>query len=205
MSRVDTGISLPGTVEPPAAKDQRAVSELLAQAGDLAARTERANQPLGVVYLAGAVLALSILAAAYFAYDRVRASSRLDTEIARSNNIERLVQRLKEFDRINEERREEMKPLATLQTSITEAAVGAQLKTKLAPAQIINGRGTGDLVLRTWKYNDLHEDSIEHVLDWIGRCQRTVPGLELSGLTLRPDAQYWRIDVSFSRWERKGA
>lgn len=205
MTRADTGISLPGTPEASAPKTTAAVTELLAQAGDIAARTERANRPMSLIYISGAFLAVGLCVLLYFFSARASAVSKLTTEATRANNIERLVAKLKDFDRINEERREDLKPFATLQTMITEAGVAAGLKTKLPPAQPGSGRGPGDLTRRTWRYTDLHEESLEKVFDWISRSLRSVPGLELTGFTLRPDAQTWRIDVTFGRWERAGS
>ncbi|MBL8876991.1 MAG: hypothetical protein JNM86_14440 [Phycisphaerae bacterium] len=205
MTPADTGLTLPGTAEQPAPRSSAAVSDLLAQAGDLAGRTERANRPVSLIYLSGAILALALFMLAYFLFARFTASSRLGTESERAARIERLVARMKDYDRINEERREEMRPLPTMQTQIADAAVAAQLKTKLAPAQPGSGQRTGDLVRRTWKYSDLHEESLEKVFDWISRSQRDIPGLELIGLTLRPEATTWRVEVVFGRWERTGS
>lgn len=205
MTQPDTGLSLPGTAEQPAPRDAAAVSELLAQAGDLAARTERTNRPTSLVYLSGLVLVISLCVLAYFAFARMSASSALKTEADRANRIDKLIARLKDFDRVNEERREELRPIPTMQTQIADAAVAAQLKTKLAPAQAAQVKGPGDLMRRTWRYNDLHEESLEHTFDWIARSLRAIPGLELTGLTLRPDATYWRVDVVFGRWERTGS
>lgn len=204
MTRADTGISLPGTPEAPAPRTTAAVTELLAQAGDIAARTENANRPMSLIYFAGAFLAVGLCVLVYFFSARASAMSKLTTEATRANNIERLVAKLKDFDRINEERREELKPFATLQTMITEAGTAAGLKTKLPPAQTLSARGPGDLTRRSWRYSDLHEESLEKVFDWISRSLRSVPGLELTGFTLKPDTQSWRIDVTFGRWERAG-
>lgn len=204
MTPSDTGLSLPGTAEQPAPRPAAAVTELLAQAGDLASRAERANRPVSLLYLAGGILILAICVLAYFLAARVAAASALGFESERSARIDRLVARLKEFDRVNEERRDELRPVPTMQTEIADAAVEAQLKTKLAPAAQGQAKGPGDLTRRTWRYSDLHEESLEKVFDWISRSLRAIPGLELIGLTLRPEATSWRIDVVFGRWERTG-
>ncbi len=204
MTPSDTGLSLPGTAEQPAPRPAAAVSELLAQAGDLASRAERANRPVSLLYLAGGILILAICVLAYFLAARVATASALGFESERSARIDRLVARLKEFDRVNEERRDELRPVPTMQTEIADAAVEAQLKTKLAPAAQGQAKGPGDLTRRTWRYSDLHEESLEKVFDWISRSLRAIPGLELIGLTLRPEATSWRIDVVFGRWERTG-
>ena len=202
MTPPDTGLTLPGTPEQPMPRTSVAVSELLAQAGHLAGRAERANRPTSLIYLAGVVLAVALCGLAYFGYARMAAASALQASSQRANRIERLVARLKEFDRVNEERREELRPLPTMQTQIADAAVAAQLTTKLAPAQARQAKGPGDLTRRTWRYNDLHEESLEKVFDWISRTLRDIPGLELMGLNLRPEATTWRVDVVFGRWER---
>lgn len=205
MTHPDTGLSLPGTAEQPAPRNSAAVTELLAQAGDLASRAERANRPTSLIYLSVGILAVALSVLAYFALARMSAAGSLRAEADRANRIDKLISRLKEFDRVNEERREELRPLPTMQTQITDAAVAAQLKTKLPPAQAAQAKGPGDLTRRTWRYNDLHEESLEHVFDWIARSLRAIPGLELTGLTLRPEATYWRVDVVFGRWERTGS
>jgi hypothetical protein len=204
MTPSDTGLSLPGTAEQPAPRPAAAVTELLAQAGDLASRAERANRPVSLLYLAGGIFVLAVCVLAYFLAARVSASSALGFESERSARIDRLVARLKEFDRVNEERRDELRPVTTMQTEIADAAVEAQLKTKLAPALPGQAKGPGDLTRRTWRYSDLHEESLEKVFDWISRSLRAIPGLELIGLTLRPEPTSWRIDVVFGRWERTG-
>lgn len=205
MTPAETGLTLPGTAEQPAPRNSATVADLLAQAGDLAGRAERANRPTSLIYLSGAILAIAIVLLTYFLFARMSASSVLYVEAERAARIDKLVARLKEFDRVNEERREELRPLPTMQTQIADAAIEAQLKTKLAPAQSAVGQRTGDLTRRTWKYSDLHEESLEKVFDWISRSLRAIPGLELTGLTLRPDATTWRVDVVFGRWERTGS
>lgn len=205
MTPAETGLTLPGTAEQPAPRNSATVSDLLAQAGDLAGRTERANRPTSLIYLSGAILVLALVLLAYFLFARFAAAGTLAASAERSARVDRLVARLKEFDRVNEERREELRPLPTMQTQIADAAVEAQLKTKLAPAQPGVGARTGDLTRRTWKYSDLHEESLEKVFDWISKSLRAVPGLELTGLTLKPEATSWRVDVVFGRWERTGS
>lgn len=205
MTPAETGLTLPGTAEQPAPRNSATVADLLAQAGDLASRAERANRPTSLIYLSGAILAIALVLLTYFLFARFTASSVLHVEAERAARIDKLVARLKEFDRVNEERREELRPLPTMQTQIADAAVEAQLRTKLAPAQPGAGQRTGDLTRRTWKYSDLHEESLEKVFDWISRSLRAIPGLELTGLTLRPDTTTWRVDVVFGRWERTGS
>jgi len=204
MTPAETGLSLPGTAEQPAPRNSAAVTELLAQAGDLASRAERANRPTSLIYLSGGILALALFMLLYFLSARMSASSELRFESDRSARIDKLVARLKEFDRVNEERREELRPLPTMQTQIADAAASAQLKTKVSTAQQGQAKGPGDLTRRTWKYSDLHEESLEKVFDWISKSLRAIPGLELTGLTLRPEAASWRVDVVFGRWERTG-
>ncbi len=204
MTRIDTGITLPGTPDAPEPRAPAAVAEMLAQAGDLAGRTERSNRPVILIYLAGGLLMLALCMLAYFAYARFDAMSRLRAQTDKANRIEEVIARLKEFDRVNEERRAELTPQPTIQTQITDAAVAAGLKTKLSPAQPGQAKGPGDLMRRTYKYADLHEESLEHLFDWISRAQHAVPGLELTGLSLKPESQYWRAEVVFGRWERTG-
>lgn len=206
MNRPDTGLSLPGTAPPLAPRPSSEVREMLSQAGDLAGRNERANRPHGLLTLSISLLTLGLICVGWYAVARTTQASRLEREREKAGRIETMVERLAAFDRVNVERMEELRPLVDFQTRTNEAATAARLTNKLpvVTATVAPG-GVGDLQRRVWRYTDIREESLERLFDWIARCLRSAPGLELTGLTIRPDANNWRIDVSFGRWERKGS
>lgn len=203
MSRVDTGISLPGTPEAPSPRPAATVADLLAQAGDLADRAERTNRPTSLVVLAAAVLVLALGFVGSYALARSAARARFDQANAREAQVALLVSRLQSFDKANEALREQFAPLANLQTLIADAATASGLKSRPAPQTPVASGAAGDLVRRTWRYNDIREESLDRAFDWINRCVRSVPGLELTGLVVRPETQHWKVEVTFGRWERK--
>ena len=203
MTRVDTGITLPGTAAAPEPLPAATVADLIAQAGDLADRTERTNRPTSYIVLAGAALLLSMLFVGYYALARSSASSRYQAEVTRAAAVQRLVQKLQAYDNANESLREQFAPLPDLQSRIADAATAAGLKSRPAAQTPVTSGNAGDLVRRTWRYNDIREESIEKTFDWINRCTREVRGLELIGLVVRPEAQNWKVEVTFGRWERK--
>jgi hypothetical protein len=203
MSRVETGIVLPGTAPEQPPRPAATVADLLVQAGDLADRTERSNRPTSLVLLAAAALGLALCFVAYYAMARVSAASSFQQANTRANQIGLLVSKLQSFDKANEAMREQFAPLANLQTQIADAATAAGLKSRPAPQTPVSGPAAGDLVRRTWRYNDIREESLEKSFDWINRCVRTIPGLELTGLVVRPESQNWKVEVTFGRWERK--
>lgn len=203
MSRVDTGITLPGTAEAPTPRPAATVSDLLAQAGDLADRAERTNRPTSLVMLAAAALALALVFVGYYSLARAGARARFDQAIAREQQVALLVSRLQSFDKTNEALREQFAPLPNLQSQIADAATAAGLKSRPAAQTPVASGAAGDLVRRTWRYNDIREESLDHAFDWINRCVRSIPGLELTGLVVRPETQHWKVEVTFGRWERK--
>ncbi|MBY0113490.1 MAG: hypothetical protein K2Y21_11750 [Phycisphaerales bacterium] len=202
MSRTDTGISLPGTADLPAPRSAAAVADLLAQAGDLADRAERTNRPTSLIALASAALVIALCMVGYYALARVGAASRYEQANTKANQVNLLVSRLQSFDKTNEALREQFAPLPNLQTLITEAATNAGLKSRPAAQTPVASGTAGDLVRRTWRYNDIREESLEKAFDWINRAVR-IPGLELTGLVVKPEAQNWKLEVTFGRWERK--
>ena len=84
MTRVDTGITLPGTAAAPEPLPAATVADLIAQAGDLADRTERTYRPTSYIVLAAAALLLSLLFVGYYALARSSASSRYQAEVTRA-------------------------------------------------------------------------------------------------------------------------
>jgi hypothetical protein len=59
-------------------------------------------------------------------------------------------------------------------------------------------------VVKTYRYTDVRNRTLEPILLWIARAVDEVPGLEVYQLTISPDERLERYEVNvvFRRWER---
>jgi len=49
---------------------------------------------------------------------------------------------------------------------------------------------------------EVRDEDLPRLLSWVQKCIADVSGLEVYSVTLRPEAHKWKLNVSFSRWER---
>lgn len=51
-------------------------------------------------------------------------------------------------------------------------------------------------------YTNVKDPSLKALLEWVRIATAEVPGLEVYGITLKPDPNNWTMNVTFRRWER---
>jgi hypothetical protein len=54
-------------------------------------------------------------------------------------------------------------------------------------------------------YTGIKDPSMDAVMGWVDASLRAVPGLEVHGITIKPEKHEWLVNVTFVRWEKSGA
>lgn len=174
----------------------------------LAARRERANRPTLWLVAAGALLVAMLAYLAVAFVQSVNAEKALRKEIATTQDVLRMADELRTLDRAAKDRGKAGvgEPIPDMFSRIQTAARDAGMATDLgAPRSTNEPRSSVPNVIgKRFEYSNVHEESLESVLSWIDRSTRSVPGLELHTLTLKPEPRSWQVRVVFRRWERTG-
>lgn len=174
-------------------------------AAALAARTERANKPTLLVAACGLALVGSLvwLLMAWSGYGeaaRARTLQERKSQRVAGRVAELLAMRAKIAG--VETTMEGNAPLTQLMPRISTAATDVGLK-ETVPAPVKrqdNPTPAGSRLLRL-EYN-VADESLPALFAWIQKSLADVPGLELYRVNLRPEQQRWRMQVTFSRWEK---
>lgn len=171
----------------------------------LASRTERANQPrhlviLGVVALFACLLALLVT---WGSYRNAREAMERQRNTAR--NVVQSAGRLKALQAAaaasGEGPRLADAPANILGT-IESAGAEARLRDAVRAPSIRTAPRTSSNTVRSAYAYDVRDPSLSALIDWIERSTQSVPGLEAYAITVNPEAQQWRVRVTFSRWQR---
>jgi hypothetical protein len=172
-----------------------------------AAGHARRNRPATLLIGAGAVLALSAVAAALGWSARLsarRAYVREQTERAQVDRLSAEWVRLDEATKQNAGA-EATRPLTNLVSTVESCARNAGLKQIPQPPRTNNNpRGPG-VVQIDYVYNDVRDASLPALLEWIRQSTVQVPGLEVTDLSLHPQATEWSVNVTFRRVEKAGS
>jgi hypothetical protein len=167
-----------------------------------AARAERQNQPKFLLYGAAALLLASIIFVGISFSASLAASSDLGTQ---RKLAEGTIQRAGEFKALKRTDQAEPKfnqPAGQIRTRIEQAGVDVGLKdrvplpqTRTDPQRTIGSQQT------RFDY-EVRDEDLPRLLAWVQKSLAEVQGLEVYSVTLRPEAHKWKLNVSFSRWER---
>ena len=170
----------------------------------LAAGAEQRNRPRAFVLLATLVL----LAGVGYAWSGLiqRSSSRHDASAAQRNSEVTLKAAAELKALIDAQGRGAVtvvEPTSQLLSRIEAAGPRARLK-KPIPVGTKSVTPARD---RTWNlvkvtYSNIKDQSLESILAWIRLSTELVPGMDVSVLTVRPEATEWSVSVTFSRYER---
>lgn len=167
-----------------------------------AASAARRNSPTTLLVLAGLVLLASVTFALWSAGSARTARARLSAVVASSAGVERLIA---EIDGLRAEtniartdgrysRQLQLSKLAAINTS-----VGLPTPPSL---QEQRPRSIGDAPIEKRLVDvTMNNAPLPTALQWITEAQRTIPGLFITALELRPTPSGWTVRVQVARWE----
>lgn len=167
-----------------------------------AARQARRNTPTHLVIFAAVLLGIALICTLVAASSRSAAQDRLDAQKRQSSRIAELVARLNQLsdaERAGIQRWGQ--PAERVQSKIQQAAVQAGLKTAIPPVNPTKSGPVGNAQRTQFRY-DIRDESLPALLKWVELATRDVPGLEVYSVKIRPEANQWDLNVTFSRWER---
>lgn len=173
-----------------------------------AMRRERANRPTTWLVAAALVLVAVLIYLAVAFYKSVNAEKALAREITTTRDVLRMTSEIHALAATATERGRAGigEPIPDLFSRLQAAARDAGMSTDLGAPRTSNDRPSGmpNVNGKRYEYANVHEESLESVLTWIERSTRSVPGLELHTLALKPEPRSWQVRVVFRRWERTG-
>lgn len=156
------------------------------------------NRPLHWLMLALVLFAAGFVMLLLGASAKGSAQARLKAERRQSLEIQALVDQLVELQARGGERvRHE--PVSALRR-FEEIKGRTGLKSSVATSE--NTVTLANAIKRTYIFN-LREDSLEVLMRWVRESMEHIPGLELSGIELKPEPNQWSAKVTLVRWERK--
>jgi len=174
-------------------------------AASTAARTERRNKPMHLVYGACAVLALVVVwcLMSYSTLRRAQASlvsQQRDADAIRTNAVLARSLRVASASDTNRKLSEQEGQIRTrLQTAavnvgIKQADVGNISVNRSTPQNI------GSTLIKVGI--EATNETLPPLLAWLERCVVEFPGLEVYKVTIKPEAQKWRLKAQLTRWEK---
>jgi hypothetical protein len=167
-----------------------------------AARQARRNTPTHLIVIAVVLMGIALICTLVAAGSRAAALSRLDTQKRQAARVAELVARLNQLtdaERAGIQRWGQ--PAERVQSKIQQAATQAGLKAAIPPVNPTKSSPVGDAQRIQFKY-DIRDESLPALLKWVEIATRDVPGLEVYSVRIRPEANQWDLNVTFSRWER---
>ncbi|MBU6413503.1 MAG: hypothetical protein KGS45_08515 [Planctomycetes bacterium] len=189
--------SRPGTTPREQAREQARQDVAVA-----AARQARRNTPTHLIILALLLLGIALVCTLVAGASRSSAQLRLDAQKRQSTRVAELVARL---NQLSEAERSGIQrwgqPAERVQSKIQQAAVQAGIKAAIPPVNPTRSSPIGDAQRIQFKY-DIRDESLPALLKWVEIATRDVPGLEVYAVRIRPEANQWDLNVTFSRWER---
>lgn len=163
---------------------------------------ERRNRPRGIVILCGIVAAIAVVVLLWSTVSVFRTRSAQSKQLGYLKQTQSLVATLEGLRSSGQNNgRPDVEPLLNLLTTIEGLAVGAGLKKPNIPNRSLEGRGAIQEV--RLRYDQIRENDIAKVMTWIDSVVSDIPGVFVHQLKIDPDGNTWKIDVTFSRWERQ--
>ncbi|MEI7658702.1 MAG: hypothetical protein WCK33_11620 [Phycisphaerae bacterium] len=174
-------------------------------AASQAAAAERRNNPRYLIGIAGLVLAVSLLwlFSSWSAWSSSRAAlvkQQRDRETITSNVAElRALKALQGADsgpRLAEQE-------GAIRSRLRDIGRAAGLKEENITPKSVKRDQRKDLgsVLLTASF-EARDEAMQPLLAWLDRATAEMPGLEVYKISIRPEAQKWLMQVTFSRWEK---
>lgn len=170
-----------------------------------AASAERRNNPRYLIVIAGVVLALSLLwlFSSWSAWSSAKGAlvkQQRDRETITRNVADlRALKALQGSDsgpRLAEQE-------GAIRSRLRDIGRAAGLKEENITPKSVKRDQRKDLgsVLLTASF-EARDESMGPLLAWLDRATTEMPGLEVYKISIRPEAQKWLMQVTFSRWEK---
>ena len=170
-----------------------------------AAAAERRNNPRYLLAIAGLVLAVALLwlFSSWSAWSSARAAlvkQQKDRETITRNVADlralKAVQGADSGPRLAEQE-------GAIRSRLRDIGRAAGLKEEDITPKSVKRDQRKDLgsVLLTASF-EARDESMGPLLAWLDRATTEMPGLEVYKISIRPEAQKWLMQVTFSRWEK---
>lgn len=173
-----------------------------------AAASERRNNPRHLLAIAGFVLAVSLLwlFSSWSAWSSARAA--LVKQQRERETITRNVADLRAFKAVqgSDSGPRLAEQEGAIRSRLRDIGRAAGLKEENITPKSVKRDQRKDLgsVLLTASF-EARDESMGPLLGWLERATREMPGLEVYKISIRPEAQKWLMQVTFSRWEKPDA
>lgn len=191
----------------PQRQRDRSLTPLSAEERDevaaVASAAERSNRPVALVVLAGLVFVIACAVLGVSATRQAAASAEVDRREAELEEMRGLV--IEYF--ANEGSGDEIDDLPPtgqgILSRIEELARDAGIEGDLGLAGAGTDRVTDGVVLARGTYS-LRHDNLTEIMDWVGRVERSIQGVQVRRLSLRPQPRNstWQFEIRFERYER---
>lgn len=169
-----------------------------------ASTNERRNRPLSLVWLGGVLLVASLLTLLAGLWSKQSAEGHYFSRADERFRVQRMVQEWNELEQKQSTGAQAAahEPNQRIPGTMEELAKSAGIK-NLPPAPKINPRNIPGGKEVTYVYNEVRDESLQTLMDWVRLATEQVPGLELVEIPeLKSDGAGWRMRVIFKRWER---
>lgn len=168
-----------------------------------AARTARRNQPKGLLLVASLLLVGAIIYVTMGFFAQREAAGELRAARDQAEDTVALAARLRGLKAAASNAPTANATVTTLRTRIEQAGMEAGLTDAVRlpterPEGVQSSLGSRK---RNFEYN-ISDPSMAAMLSWMQKSVAAVPGLEISSVTITPEANKWRVRVIFSRWEK---
>lgn len=191
MSQVDTSTTLAGSAD-----DAAATLALKA------ARTQRRNQPQFLVLLGVlALVAASVWTAVKWADSR-DAADRAEAARSQAQRAMEAVRKLEAFAAANQGSANLAVAPANIRSTIESAGSRAGLSKPVGVGSQSTSRADDEWNQVRYAYT-LRDESLAAMLRWVEIVKQDVPDLEVSAVSIVPEANEWRMTVTYVRFERK--
>lgn len=192
MSQVDTSTTLAGSAD-----DAAATLALKA------ARTQRRNQPQYLVLLGVlALVATSVWTVVNWTNSR-GAAERAEAARSQAQRAMEAVAKLEKFAAANQGGANLAVAPANIRSTIESAGSRAGLSTPVGVGSQSTSRAGDDEWNQVRYAYTLRDESLAAMLRWVEIVKQDVPDLEVSAVSIVPEANEWRMTVTYVRFERK--
>ncbi len=175
----------------------------------VAAAAARTNMPSHLMVIAMVLFVVSLSAMFWAMAARRAALVEFDARAAQADTIRRLIRDIQQARAEADTRKGQLgnDPLPDISLRIQNAApdkMKVVLAQRPAPRETTAASDTAlKLVRKTYSYQNLPVESITDFFAWVDEASRTVKGLDVDGVSLRPTTNSWTVNITFARWERK--
>lgn len=175
---------------------------------ELASRAQnqqRLNAPKHLIVLGGLLLVIALIAAGVAwqtqsaAIDKNRKAAR---DMVRIETLIMEITRVQATQTANPDS-DITKPLPDILSTLDNLGKRAGLESGIGLPRNQNTRPEGDLILRTYPYNTVRDDSLEDLINWVRLCEQEIPGMHVREISIEPRSTAWSMDVVLARYERK--